>query len=512
MNLVYLGGEIPSNRKILIDAGVEHIGVSYWGLTKRGLPKTKEYLLSEKYPENVKIYVDGGAKQADKAGLSIRELEEHMSNFEDWIALNYDNIEAVIEFDSKTLGPVWLHEQRRTLGWELAEKYWPVWHPEAGHTELFALSEQWMNVAILGDTIESELSLAGRTRALETQFETKFHGLGCAKPDNLRQVPLTTASSLSWLSPMMRGETIVWDGTKLVRYGKKMKDQARPRYKAIIEKAGLDFNKILADDNVEVSRLAIWSYQQLEMSLKKKPPHITLVPEIPKLPWENEKLSDNSDPLDDPGSAETGGVEPDNRPLEVRKVSTQTAVNITPRDPSEIQLLPIFGLKTQRLTSTDADGLETVVDAPILVSTDTSLRQCNTCFIAANCPAFKPDNSCAFKLPIEVKTKEQLKSLMNVIIEIQGARVAFSRFAEEVNGGYPDPNVGQEIDRLFRIIKNSKEFDENKEFVRMTLERQSSGGLFNRVFGDNKESSRELPENRYSDIDSTRILKENLED
>jgi hypothetical protein len=85
-----------------------------------------------------------------------------------------------------------------------------------------------------------------------------------------------------------------------------MKDQARPRYKAVIEKAGLDFDLIMEDDSNEVTKLAIWSYLQLEASLNKN-----------RVPL----LSDKSAYKDDPGSAETGSAEPDNRTLEVRKDS-----------------------------------------------------------------------------------------------------------------------------------------------------------------------------------------------
>ena len=313
MSIVFLGGEIPSNRLMLLDAGVKHIGVNFWGLSRRGLPKTKDYLLAERYPEDVKIYIDGGASKADKVHLSAREMEDYVANFQDWVAINYDRIEAVIEFDSKIMSPDWMEEQRNTFGWELGDKYWPIWHPNHGHPSLFALSEAWKNVAMSGDTIESDHSLAGRTRALQGQFKTTYHALACAKPDNLRQVPIETASTLSWLSPMMRGETIVWDGTRLVRYQKKMKEQARPRYKAVIERAGLDFNKIMNDDNVEVTRLAIWSYLQLEESLDKKKPRFKVI--------DGEKLSDNSVQPDDPGSAETMGVERDNKAVEMRKLS-----------------------------------------------------------------------------------------------------------------------------------------------------------------------------------------------
>jgi hypothetical protein len=271
-----------------------------------------------------------------------------------------------------------------------------------------------------------------------------------------------------------------------------MKDQARPRYKAVIEKAGLDFDLIMEDDSNEVTKLAIWSYLQLEASLNKN-----MVP----------LLSDKSAYKDDPGSAETGGAEPDNRALEVRKDSDV----VRGRTPEEMRTLPVFSVSTKSIIERDSAGRDVIQDAPVLSTSGVSLRQCNTCFVAANCPAMKPDAACAFNLPLEVKTKEQLKALLNAIIEMQGSRVAFARFAEELNGGYPDPNTGQEIDRLFKIIKQLKELEENKEFVRMTVERQTSGGVMSALFGDRASTLRQLPNDGLSEEDTTRIISDNLE-
>ena len=497
-----MGGEVPSNRLLLLDSEVKHISVSFWGLRKRGLPKGKTYLLSEKYPDDVKVYLTAGT--AATTTLSTREAEEFAADYEDFIATNYDRISGVVEFDSPVLGSTWIEEQRKTIGWELGAKYWPVWKPEMGHAALFALSEKWENVALLGETIEADTTLAGRTRALQGQFGTNYHGIACAKPDNLRQVPLATASTLSWLSPMMRGETIVWDGNRLVRYQKKMKDQARPRYKSVIQKAGLDFDKILNDDSNEVTRLAIWSYQELEKSVdKKKPPHLTVV--------DGEKLSDNSVDIDSPGSAETLGLDPDNSALEVRKNSAMEPSKIIERDPSETRTLPVFSVNTKTVIDKDESGRDLIRDVPVLETTSVSLRQCNSCFVAANCPAFKPDNACAFNLPVEVKTKDQLKGLLNAIIEMQGARVAFARFAEELNGRYPDPNTGQEIDRLFKIVKSLKELEDNREFVRMTVERQTSGGVMSALFGDRANTLREIPNGGISEEETTRIISDSLD-
>jgi hypothetical protein len=156
------------------------------------------------------------------------------------------------------------------------------------------------------------------------------------------------------------------------------------------------------------------------------------------------------------------------------------------------------------------NGHDVLKEVPVVQSQSASLRNCNTCFVAANCPAFKPDNTCAFNLPVEVKTKDQLKSLLTAIIEMQGQRVAFMRFAEELNGGYADPNVSQEVDRLMKLVKSMKELDENKEFVRITAERSSSGGVLSAIFGDRAQALREMPNTLNAD-DTNRIIRDSIE-
>ena len=364
------------------------------------------------------------------------------------------------------------------------------------------MSQKYGNVLLPHAEIEEVTNLAAVTRSYSKEFGTKYHALGCAKPDNLRQIPFVTASTLSWLSPMRRGETIIWDGTKLVRYPKRMKDQARPRYKAIVEKAGLDYLEFVQDSAVESTKVAVWSYKRLEESMDKKSPNFHIIEG-----GKGENLSDNSDQLltglmgfETPSS--------DNSEVEVRKVSANEVVQ---RDPSEVQNLPVFGYKMKTVVETDEEGKDVLKDVPIINTQFSSLRQCNTCFVASNCPAFKPDNSCAFNLPVEVKTKDQLKALLNAIIEMQGQRVAFMRFAEEMNGGYADPNVSQEIDRLFKLVGNLKELEENREFVRITAERQSSGGVLSAIFGDRAQALRELPDTLKEDT-VTKIIQQSIEE
>jgi hypothetical protein len=118
---------------------------------------------------------------------------------------------------------------------------------------------------------------------------------------------------------------------------------------------------------------------------------------------------------------------------------------------------------------------------------------------------------CGFNLPVEVKTKDQLKALLTAMIEMQGQRVAFMRFAEEMNGGYADPNLSQEVDRLMKLVSNVNEMDSNKEFIQITASRQSSGGVLSAIFGDRAQALKELPETLKED-QVTKIIQSSIED
>ena len=488
MRIIYLGAEVPSNRTLLETTSITHVGVSYWRLMKRGLPKTKKYLLENYFSSDFYIYVHPGIPHNMK--LPQSDLEDFAAGYEEFVANNVERITVFNEISNSTIDPAFIDQQRKTAWSEVPPgKFQPIWQSQTGYAGLQKMVDTYLDIGLLGDIIEIETKLSSATRTYVKRNGTRFHAIGCAKPDNLRSVKAETASTLSWLSPMLHGETIVWDGTRLVRYPKKMKDQARARYRHIYEKAGLDADKIIEDNPQEVCRLAVWSYDQFENRINTMNPRS-----------DDSELYDNNEWGDVEESGESTPAVYDKRGMEMRKLE--------PRNPEEIVNLPVFGFNTK--TEVEEDG--TIKDVTTVSSQSSSLRMCDTCFVASNCPAFKPQNTCAFKLPVEVKTKEQLKSLINAIIEMQGQRVAFMRFAEDLNGGYADPNVSQEIDRLFKLIKTVKELDDSREFIRMTVERQGSAGVLSSIFGDRAQALRELPDGGLNEEQTTKIIKESLED
>ena len=490
MSKVIFGGvEIPSNRTLLEKSGVQNVMLNYWGLKKRGLPKNKAYLIGEHFLPEMKVWVDSGATQADKAGLSLRELEDYAAEYEEFIALNYDRIEGWVEFDSQVMGLPWIKQQRAAF--ENDSKLWVVWHESYGLPVLNQWAEEYENIALPGAAVDAVTALAGITRNLAQKHQTRFHGLAVAKPDNIRSIPFTTTSTLSWLSPMRNGETIIWDGMKLVRYPKKMKAQARPRYKATLDRAGLDFKKFVDDDTTEATKVAVWSYLQLEGNMTTN---------------NNPFLSDNSDDTLYTGLMEMGGGSSNNSGSEMRKVERNEVVQ---RDPNEVVSMPVLGYQVKQVVENE-NGVDVLKDSVVVSSNVTSLRQCDTCFVASNCPAFKPQNTCAFSLPVEVKTPEQLRALNTAMLEMQAQRVMFMRFAEELNGGYADPNVSQEIDRYQKMLKNIKELDENKEFIQITAQRSAGQGVLSAIFGDRVQAVKDRQAG-LSEEQTTMIIKNQIE-
>jgi len=463
------------------------MGVSFYGLTKRGLPKTKKYLLENYFQENVRIFVHAGLPRNSK--LNGTELEEFAADYEDFILENMDRITLFTEFDHQNLTSDFIQTQRKTVWASVPPgKFLPVWQSATGVGGLKKLVDDYLDIGLRGEDIETVTNLASLTQTYHNQHMTRFHAIGCAKPDNLRQVKVETASSLAWLSPMMRGETIVWDGRKIVRYPQSMKEQARSRYKGVIERAGLSFEKVMEDDPKEISKLAVWSYDQLELRLSMGKP----------LDNDDEGIIYQPDLVDGNSAEEVPAVSV-NKPVGTR--------NPEPRNPDEYVALPVFGYQFKEVIESE-NGVDVVKQVPVVQSQSGSMRQCNTCYIAANCPAYKQDNQCAFSIPVEVKTKDQLKGLINAMIEMQAQRVGFQRYIEELSGGNADPNTSQEIDRLFKILKTVKDLDDTSSFIRMTVEQKSAGGVMSAIFGDRAQALKELPDGGLNEEQTTKIIKD----
>lgn len=465
--LFMMGGEQAGWQRLLLDQGATNLGISYWGL-KRRMAKTKPYLFVEKIDPKFSVFVDSGGYSANKTAATVSEWEEYAEGYKRFVEANVNELEMVTEFDCLALGPQWIAKQRDW--WEQAvpaEKFLPIWHAADGLPTLDKLAQEYERVGIPENALEEHGNLAGLVNGMRQKYGTRFHAIASAKPDDLKAVHFDSAATSSWLSPARYGETIIWDGVRLHRYPKHMKDQARRRHRQLFDREGFNLDLIAEDDSNEMLRVAVWSFLQLEAQVGKHRPQI----------------ADKHDGSGDENSG-SDALDVDNTGASMRNAElVAPAAAPTPRDPSERRLLPVVGFNESTSSYINEEG-ETVTDtAKTMRLAPASQRRCDTCYIQQSCPAMKPGAECAFDIPVELRSKDQMLGALQSVLEMQVQRVAFMRLTEELNGGYADPNLSQEMDRFYRLVEQLKKIQDDSSFFRVQVEAREGAGVLSRIFG-----------------------------
>lgn len=188
--------------------------------------------------------------------------------------------------------------------------------------------------------------------------------------------------------------------------------------------------------------------------------------------------------------AETGGSEVVPLPLE----SGQPPPTLTLRTESERSNLPVMGVQRQSEVFIDPEtGERATREVDHIRTRSQSMRVCKTCFLAAKCPAYEEASNCAYDIPVEIKGKDQFKSAVDSLIEMQYQRVLFMRFAEDMEGGYADPNLSNEMDRLSKMLKTKAEMEQEGFSLKIEAKERGQMGMISRLFGkDTGEAARAL--------------------
>ena len=462
VSLIYCGAEVPSNKQLLVDQGITRVGVSFFGLRNR-VRKSVDALLTN-FSDDCEIHAYAGSV----GKRSPDEIKEMAQEYEQFIEANVDRLASWMELDDPSLGADWVRSRREHFYDKFDPTcFRPVWGQTLGPTALTELCRTYPQVLIKGEDLPNMPGLAGLLATLRSQYGTQFHVLHAPNLGDLKEPgspAFVDAYTSMWTRPMRNGETIVWFNNRLVRYPAKMKDEARAKHRKLFADIGLDVDKIDADKPAELSKLAIWSLDQFEKSALHRP-SLTVV--------STTNTSDQELVKSDSGTSGDDTSTPDVRNSAPRK-----------RHPSERAVIPSMATEVITATQDNGDGTITLSESTVVRSPAASLRQCDTCFIATACPQYQPQTECAFHFPVEIRSSEQVIGVLQTVMEVQADRIAFARMAEEINGGYPDPTVGKEMDRLLRQVALVKDLQENREFVRLSVERRSSGGVLSAIFGD----------------------------
>ena len=287
-----------------------------------------------------------------------------------------------------------------------------------------------------------------------------------------RQAGFNAVLVSAWSHPGRFGEVSLWDGARFLRGSRVKKAEFLVQHAAAIQEAGLDSTLLEANDSRELNRLAAYSYVSWAQSLS--------VPE--------DAPTDPDDSLSD-REGRIVVLEPEK--------SAIASTKVLPRGVKRERLpvtLPIFSYEEAESLEEDDDGTVSMRTRALLRPSGETIRVCDSCFLASTCPAYEAASACAFNFPVEVRTDAQVKALLSSMMELQATRIAFARFAEEVNGGYPDAIVGKELDRLFKMAERMKRTEERRERLTVSVESESTGGgtgVLSRIFG--KQAQVETP-------------------
>ncbi|MFI6512922.1 hypothetical protein ACIBCT_35435 [Streptosporangium sp. NPDC050855] len=459
--LYYAGAEIPSWRILLHSQGVRHVSLSFIGLSRR-VKFSRPWLLSTKFGEDTEILLDSGGYSV-RANPGKYDLPDLAAKYQSFVETNLDRVSLVTEWD--------VPQAPADIATIAGDKYLPIWHAEDGLPHLRELADAHGRVGV------PQTSVGGRDimpvlRSL-ARSGVKLHGVAMTKPEVLEALPWDSVSSTSWLSPAQYNDTIVWTGNALKRYPKKYAEQARKRHRQLFTKNGFDPELIESGDSNELLRLSLWSWQQYIDHLNGR--------KLVTVDTESRGWS----------FAENDDETVDNPPSEARKRLA------TPRRREAAKIAPGFGIEEVEQRVVGEDGNFTTRKIGLINVSGESQRLCDTCFLSPSCQEFDPGSTCAYKLPVEARTVEQLQRIREMGIEIQAQRVATMYAAEQQEGGYADPNLSRELELLDKMIEK-KVAAENEGFS-MTIKasgRAAAGtGLVGQLFGEKAaQQAQALPE------------------
>lgn len=468
MKLFFAGGEIPDYQDRLAQAGVCNLALSFKRIDERPGENTLR--------EGSRYWLDHGISGAD---LSDEVFDAYLERYVSWASESRDFLDGVLEFDIA-------NPQQRARGRSVLldvigpELVWPVWSMDDGLMELRMITAlEPQGLVVVGKDIHKDSQVMALLAA-QSADGLPIHIHMVPNPERVSRLRPVSMSTMSWNAPLRFGELITPRGGGIQRFQPPHEDRVLAIVAERAESLGLDPSRIKAKDEDEATRLAIATLLRFE-----------------------QQLVTNSAPSEEGGSAETASDLVDNRGSGMR--------NLDPADqPPERRILPGMNFALDIHEESDKDGQQTVREVPVLQSSAESYRKCDTCFLSASCPAYVPGNACAFHLPVELRTKTQIKALLDTMMEIQTARVAFARFAEEVNGGYPDPNVGKEMDRLLKMVESKSEMEQAKESLTLSVEAKSAGGpgILSALFGQRAERLDRLPNGGYDEEQTNVIMGE----
>lgn len=274
---VYLAGAESAGRpEILISQKVKFVLLSYYYMRDKG-DKGQEILLQYKKAGCITL-IDSGAHTffselgmghgvaVEKTTKTQETYDEYFEKYFNWLLARRaeGTVDHFVELDiQEIIGQERVRAWRKRMRDNNLDPI-VVLHPKASTN----VDKEW-------DELTSEFSYCGIEGSLPTgryiswltvseKKKVRVHGFAMTKVDEMRRCKFYSVDSTSWISGSRFGGSYFWRGSgNFDNFGPDEK-KGRIRYKAILEKAGIDYAKIEADDNTEIDRMNCFAWKQFQ--------------------------------------------------------------------------------------------------------------------------------------------------------------------------------------------------------------------------------------------------------
>ena len=434
IKLLFAGCESQEFRDGLYRVGVRHILLSFYHAYK-WLRKWPLQKLQEEFAKFDFVFLDSGGfsvHQAKKEGKDLKmDLKEYTEMYYKEIERIGPAFSGCAEVDVWDLGEDYLQDHR----FRLLEAGVPIVPVIRGH-ELIKYEDMgwWENFpyVAVGSAVTGP-DYAGYLAEIYRMAKSKHllvHGFGITSAKAILTSQFYSVDSTTWLGGARYGNTMLFENGR-IRYYDHTKKQVRKRFKNRFEENGLVYEKIMADDWLEVNLMNAVAWRQWAEYIKYT---------ATRSHWLTAEEKSQAIELKSKMFNAEGVID--------RAQSIQRA-------------------ERRRLSLIDDAGYDDRAHETL---------HCNTCHISGRCPRFKDGQPCGYDINIRLERHSDLKKAIRVVLEAEFGRVMTGVLFEKIEGGVLDRNLSEEMQKFLGMVSTAKEIFDIRGEEELTIKAKGQTG------------------------------------
>ena len=405
MDLYFAGAETPQYLHQLHELGVTKIAISFFEWQRR---HSNDELFKH-IPKEMDVCITAGVSK--KVNFDFKSFSKDYIDF----CEGHADQALIYDMDNDSIP----HNLRAVIRRELMVLPNTVAFPYVDE-QLSSLADEYERIGI-NATIGKSVPINELRR-----IQASLYGSNITDPKKLRGGRFVATTSFAWLSGLKYGELWLFSNNALRHYKAESLARAVRARRPDIEALGVDPEACAANDKTALTQLAVISLQAMADSLSRRRRDNENAETVTAST--SEGASDHQD------SGTQGGAGPRH---EIAEITDSVRPTIT---------LPLLITEHQ-------DGARKVR------LSQGSVRRCDSCNLSEVCPGYVAQSSCAYSVPVEIKTREQWEAASQVLLEAQFQRTMHGAFVEQVDGGDLTPRVGQEMDRWFKMLASIRDLE-----------------------------------------------------